>query len=204
MLRVMLEQAATKQLTTAAPEPVPITRACWAPWQAGNVQEDRWLNWQARAQPGLRLLYKGIKQHPAHQSPHHSPGSTIPVTTTLDGNIIQDYKTVIKATGGGFTMHYEKPIIVELSTGAMAQGGPKACMDGTAVTPVSCVGGSNDAACYAGTGGSQFPDDCLTGTSPGAPGEFSCLYGISAAWECAGGAAPVEYTGTCTAGPSVI
>ena len=101
-------------------------------------------------------------------------------------------------------MHYEKPIIVELSTGVMAQGGPKACMNGAAVTPVGCAAGLDDTACYAGTGGSQFPDDCLTGTSPGAPGDYSCLPGTSAGWECAGGAAPVGYTGTCTSGPTAI
>ena len=98
-------------------------------------------------------------------------------------------------------MQYEKPIVVELNKGAMAQGGPRACINGAIVGSVYCTPGADDAACHTGgTGSEHFDGDCLAGTAPGA-GEAACFTGTSAGWECASGATPL-YAGTCTTGPT--
>jgi hypothetical protein len=97
-------------------------------------------------------------------------------------------------------MRYEKPIVIDLSQNARAQGRPRACVPGDAVIPLGLCGpGSADASCYAGTGGDQTVDDCRSGTSP----DHSCLLGTMAGWECAGGPL-AELAGTCTTGPTIV
>jgi hypothetical protein len=96
---------------------------------------------------------------------------------------------------------YEKPKVLDLSGRAVANGqNPLACLAGGAVAFIDCATGSNDNACYTGTGGYQTSSDCLPGT--GAAGG-SCLPGTGqTTYECAGGSGPL-YPGTCTAGPTV-
>lgn len=93
-------------------------------------------------------------------------------------------------------MKYDKPIVVELSNGARARGGPLSCLPGGVVEPFyHCGPGSADASCYAGTNGAQFADDCQAGSDPG----HSCVSGTGAGWECGGGAA-AELPRPCTVG----
>ena len=99
-------------------------------------------------------------------------------------------------------MRYEKPIVMDLNARAASGQVPLACIAGGGVTPPGgCVPGSNDAACYAGTGGTEYSGDCIPGVSAGP--DASCLAGNAADWECAAGVTPV-YSGACTVGPSNV
>jgi len=91
-------------------------------------------------------------------------------------------------------MQYEKPVVMELSSGARAQGQePLACIDGSAAGGLQL--------CNVGEGGdSPVTGDCWAGQAA----TRHCAAGLSAAQgECALGSEPSVYD-QCNNGPSAL
>jgi len=95
-------------------------------------------------------------------------------------------------------LRYEKPIIMDLSSGARASG---------QIAPQSCMAGSTPGADWylCETGGNPFTpaQSCGVGPDPGTGSSTMCISGASVLSVCASGAGGFHDT-YCTNGPSAI
>jgi hypothetical protein len=97
-------------------------------------------------------------------------------------------------------MKYEKPTVLDLNARAVQGQNPLACLAGTGVATIDCAPGAADltTACYAGTNGYTWADDCMPGLDA-LSGNGSCFAGI-AAYECSAGGTATAHNPTCTTG----